>query len=135
MSLKNFKSDMGLQWQRQAEVWMYLMGAGRTSVFSPSVSFTRNADTFWLEYKNERSEVTFYRDIPESSRLTVLTHLIKLLHPDAGYGIPLRTWIAGNGIFISATLPPFTGGDLWAKLSLRQQWLLDRAIVNYHENT
>ncbi|AIJ09195.1 MULTISPECIES: type III secretion protein [Edwardsiella] len=124
---------MDLQWQRQTELWLRLMGAAPQP---PAISLTlgRDRDRIFLEQDQGRARLTLARSLPVPQRQPTLLRLLQLLQPEAGGGIPLRAWLAGDALWISAAAPPDSGAEQWRELARRQRRLLDRVMENPHEN-
>lgn len=124
---------MDLQWQRQAELWLKLMGVVNQSA-ALLVCVNCGRDTFYLEEHQRRARLTIARQISEPQRHSSLLRLLGLLQPEASNGIPLRGWLAGDALWLSAMAPIQSGAELWVELSRRQRIILDRIMDNRHEN-
>ncbi|EKS7778613.1 type III secretion protein [Edwardsiella piscicida] len=124
---------MDLQWQRQTELWLRLMGAGPQPPTS-SLTLDRDRDRIFLEQDQGRARLTLARRLPVPQRQSTLLRLLQLLQPEAGGGIPMRAWLAGDALWISAAAPPDSGAEQWRELARRQRRLLDRVMENPHEN-
>lgn len=121
---------MDLQWQRQTELWLRLMG-GDTQPAALSISLVRGGDTLCLEQCQGRARISLARLTTDADCHMMLFRLLALLQPDAGAGIPLRAWHIGPTLWISAMAPPDSGAELWAELARRQRRLLDRVSDHY----
>ncbi|WP_240036171.1 hypothetical protein, partial [Aeromonas jandaei] len=132
MALLNRRSIMDLQWQRQTELWLRLIGAtGHPPALS--LSLKRGRDTLYLEQCQGRARVSLARPLPEQELQPTLLRLLALLQPDAGAGTPLRAWLTGTALWISAMAPPECGAEQWAALVQRQRLLLDRVTIDAHQ--
>lgn len=118
---------MDLQWQRQAEFWLKLMGASGHQA-ALSIPLTQGLNTFYLEQSLNRARVSLSRPLRQPDQEAVLLRLLSLLQPDAGDGIPLRAWLSDKMIWLSTMAPPDSGAELWVDLARRQRLLLDRVV-------
>jgi hypothetical protein len=119
---------MDLQWQRQTELWLRFMGATDQAA-ALSLALRRDNETIYLEQSQGRARISLCRPVIRQDLQASLLRLLSLLQPDAGAGIPLRAWISGTSIWLSALAPPDSGAELWAELLRRQRLLLDRAVI------
>ncbi|EAA3660144.1 type III secretion protein [Salmonella enterica] len=118
---------MDLQWQRQIELWLQLMGfRGQASALHLVLSQTN--ENLYLEQIQGRAKISLCRPLYRQDRQKTLMHLLTLLQPDAGAGIPLQAWLSDTSIWLSAMAPPDSGAEQWAELVRRQRLILDRAI-------
>lgn len=123
---------MDLQWQRQAELWLRLMGAPGIPP-AQQLTLRHGRDTHYLEALAGRALVSLTRQLPEATRQPTLSRLLTLLQPEAGNGVPLRAWLARGSLWLAATAPQDSGAELWAQLASQQRRLLDRVMENLHE--
>ncbi|VWD64429.1 hypothetical protein BLA50215_07856 [Burkholderia lata] len=124
---------MDLQWQRQVELWLRLMGAPPEILPAPQLSLRHGRDTHYLEAIANRALVSLARPLPEIVRQPTLLHLMTLLQPEAGGSVPLRVWLACGCLWLAATAPEDSGAELWSRLAHQQRRLLDRAAEHSHE--
>jgi hypothetical protein len=124
---------MELQWQRQVECWLRLMNAGRVAA-RESMVVRQGEDVFYLEPLKGRAKLTVARPVPDAQRVPTLIRLMTLLQPEATNGVPMRTWLARNQLWLSGTAPAESGAELWHSLGKLQQRLLQRVTVGIHAN-
>lgn len=76
---------MDLQWQRQTELWLRLMGAS-PQPSANSLTLNRGRDRVFLEQDQGRARLTLARSLPVPQRQPTLLRLLQLLQPEAGGG-------------------------------------------------
>ncbi|MCD4500977.1 hypothetical protein [Chromobacterium vaccinii] len=123
---------MDLQWQRQTELWLRLMGESAIPA-ALRLSLRQGQDMFYLESLDGRALLSLSRPLPEARRRPALLRLLALLQPEAGDGIPLRAWLARGCVWLAATMPRDSGAEQWARMSRQQRRLLDRVAEGSHE--
>lgn len=123
---------MDLQWQRQIELWLRLMGA---PYIRPALQLALSCgqDTHYLEVLSGRALLSVARPVTPPERKAALLRLLTLLQPEAGGGIPLRAWVARGCLCLAATAPRDSGAELWVQLAHRQRHLLGRAAGSTNE--
>lgn len=119
---------MDLQWQRQTELWLRLMGA-KGQAAALRLALPQAGETLYLEQSQGRARVSLCRPLARHDQQETLLRLLSLLQPDAGAGIPMRAWLSGASLWLSALAPPDSGAEQWAELVRRQRLLLDRASI------
>ena len=124
---------MDLQWQRQAELWLRLMGAPPRLQPAQQLTLSHGQNTHYLETIANRALVSLARPLPEVARQSALLHLLTLVQAEAADGVPLRAWIAGGCLWLAATAPQNSGAEQWIKLAHKQRRLLDRTAEYMHE--
>ncbi|QAU24336.1 type III secretion protein [Dyella sp. M7H15-1] len=125
---------MELQWQRQVEYWLRLMSVERVAA-RENMMVQQGKDVFYLERENGRAKLTVARQVPDAQSVPTLLRLMLLLQPEAANGVPMRTWLARNQLWLAATAPAGSGAELWHQLGKLQQRLLNRVTVGIHANT
>lgn len=122
---------MELQWQRQVEYWLRLMSAERISA-RENVVVRHGEDVFYLEQVRGRAKLIVARAVPDAHRVPILIRLMTLLRPEVANGVPMRTWLARNQLWLAATAPAESGAELWHQLGKLQQGLINRVTAGAH---
>lgn len=122
---------MDLQWQRQVERWLKLMGAGAQPARLRMV-LTRGQDRIFISQREGRAALAWSRPVAAALRQPALQRLLTLLAPEVSQGVPLRAWLAQECLWLEATAPRESGAESWYALSQAQRRLLDRVTEAAH---
>jgi hypothetical protein len=124
---------MDLQWQRQTELWLRLIGAQGAPVLLPSVVVQAD-DRLYLEALAGRALLSVARALPDDMRQPAFFRLLTRIRPEAAEGTLFRVWMANGCVCLAATAPAASGAELWAQLTRQQQRLLDSVTRGLYEN-
>ncbi len=121
---------MTLQWQRQVEMWLSMLGIQATA--APKLCIIKDPNRIYLESVNERALITTRCPLDERAREQALLKALTFVRPEMIQGVPCRVWWASGSMWLSTLAPEETGAELWTQIVRQQLVIIERSIRGLH---
>lgn len=115
---------MDLQTERRLEKFLQL-SALPTERIDSRMEFQVPPSHFYIEYVNSRVVFTMSRRVAPPYRTATFKALLSLCHPARTQGIPLRTYLIGERLFLSFSPAPEHDIRHWLACHQAMQRLLE----------